>query len=133
MIQQYQRPANNGGIIYSLIIIAFLFSVVLGSCAVITNGAASMVDSTTTNGASVVNTWTQETNATSRTRIEWNGRVQLKRLDVEIEEIRGDATKKTDFTFLLFYLSRFLIWAGVIVAAIGGALWVLGKQGGANA
>lgn len=126
MIERYQRPANNGGIIYSLIIIAFLFSVVLGSCAVITNGAASMVDSTTTNGASVVNTWTQESNATTRTRIEWNGRVR-------IEEIRADATKKTDFTFLLFYLSRFLIWAGCIVAAIGGALWVLGKQGGANA
>jgi hypothetical protein len=52
---------------------------------------------------------------------------------VRIEEIRADAQKKTDFTFLLFYLSRFLIWAGVIVAAIGVALWVLGKRGGANA
>ena len=126
MIQQYQRPANGNGIIYSLIIIAFLSSVVLGSCAIVTNGAASMVDSTTTNGASVVNTWTQETGLTSRTRIEWNGRVQ-------IAEINADTAKKTDFTFLLFYVSRFLIWAGVIVAAIGGCLWVLGKQGGANA
>lgn len=126
MIEQYQRPANNGGIIYSLIFIGFILSVVFGSCAVITNGAASMVDSTTTNGASVVNTWTQESNATSRTRIEWNGRVR-------IEEIKADAQKKTDFTFLLFYLSRFLIFAGCIVAAIGGALWVLGKQGDANA
>jgi hypothetical protein len=85
-----------------------------------------MVDSTTTNGASVVNTWTQESNATTRTRVEWNGRVR-------IEEIRADATKKTDFTFLLFYVSRFLIWAGVIVAAIGGGLWLLDKRGGANA
>jgi hypothetical protein len=126
MIEQYQRPANNGSIVYSLIFIGFLLSVVLGSCAIVATGAASMVDSTTTNGASVVNTWTQESNATTRTRIEWNGRVR-------IEEIRADATKKTDFTFLLFYLSRFLIWAGVIVAAIGGALWVLGKRGGANA
>lgn len=123
---EYQRPANNGGIVHSLIIIALLFSVGLGACAVITNGAASMVDSTTTNGASVVNTWTQESNATNRTRIEWNGRVR-------IEEIRADATKKTDFTFLLFYVSRFLIWAGVIVAAIGGALRLLGKRGGTNA
>jgi hypothetical protein len=126
MIQQYQRPASNGGIIYSLIFVGFLLSVILGSCAVITNGAASMVDSTTTNGASVVNTWTQESNATTRTRVEWNGRVR-------IEEIRADATKKTDFTFLLFYVSRFLIWAGVIVAAIGGGLWLLDKRGGANA
>jgi hypothetical protein len=126
MIQQYQRPASNGGIIYSLIFVGFLLSVILGSCAVITNGAASMVDSTTTNGASVVNTWTQESNATTRTRVEWNGRVR-------IEEIRADAQKKTDFTFLLFYVSRFLIWAGVIVAAIGGGLWLLDKRGGANA
>jgi hypothetical protein len=74
----------------------------------------------------VVNTWTQESGLTSRTRIEWNGRVR-------IEEIRADATKKTDFTFLLFYVSRFLIWAGVIVAAIGGGLWLLDKRGGANA
>lgn len=122
---EYQRPANNGGIVHSLIIIALLFSVGLGACAVITNGAASMVDSTTTNGASVVNTWTQESNATNRTRIEWNGRVR-------IEEIRADATKKTDFTFLLFYVSRFLIFAGVIVAGIGGVLWLLGKRGGGD-
>ena len=126
MIERYQRPSANGSIIYSLIFVGFLLSVILGSCAIVANGAASMVDSTTTNGASVVNTWTQESGLTSRTRIEWNGRVR-------IEENRADATKKTDFTFLLFYLSRFLIFVGVIVAAIGGALWVLGKRGGANA
>lgn len=126
MIERYQRPSANGSIIYSLIFVGFLLSVILGSCAIVATGAASMVDSTTTNGASVVNTWTQESNATTRTRVEWNGRVR-------IEEIRADAQKKTDFTFLLFYLSRFLIWAGVIVAAIGVALWVLGKRGGANA
>jgi hypothetical protein len=126
MIQQYQRPSANGSIIYSLIFVGFLLSVILGSCAIAANSAASMVDSTTTNGASVVNTWTQESNATTRTRVEWNGRVR-------IEEIRADAQKKTDFTFLLFYVSRFLIWAGVIVAAIGGGLWLLDKRGGANA
>jgi hypothetical protein len=126
MIERYQRPSANGSIIYSLIFVGFLLSVILGSCAIVANGAASMVDSTTTNGASVVNTWTQESGLTSRTRIEWNGRVR-------IEEIRADATKKTDFTFLLFYVSRFLIWAGVIVAAIGGGLWLLDKRGGANA
>jgi hypothetical protein len=126
MIQQYQRPSANGSIIYSLIFVGFLLSVILGSCAIVATGAASMVDSTTTNGASVVNTWTQESNATTRTRVEWNGRVR-------IEEIRADAQKKTDFTFLLFYVSRFLIWAGVIVAAIGGGLWLLDKRGGANA
>jgi hypothetical protein len=125
MIQQYERPAN-GSIIYSLIFIGFILSLILGSCAIVATGAASVVDSTTTNGASVVNTWTQESNATSRTRVEWNGRVQ-------IAEIQADATKKTDFTFLLFYVSRFLIWAGVIVAAIGGGLWLLDKRGGANA
>ena len=126
MIQQYQRPSANGSIIYSLIFVGFLLSVILGSCAIVATGAASMVDSTTTNGASVVNTWTQESNATTRTRVEWNGRVR-------IEEIRADAQKKTDFTFLLFYVSRFLIWAGVIVAAIGGGLWLLDNRGGANA
>jgi hypothetical protein len=126
MIERYQRPSANGSIIYSLIFVGFLLSVILGSCAIVANGAASMVDSTATNGASVVNTWTQESNATTRTRVEWNGRVR-------IEEIRADAQKKTDFTFLLFYVSRFLIWAGVIVAAIGGGLWLLDKRGGANA
>jgi hypothetical protein len=126
MIERYQRPSANGSIIYSLIFVGFLLLVILGSCAIVATGAASMVDSTTTNGASVVNTWTQESNATTRTRVEWNGRVR-------IEEIRADAQKKTDFTFLLFYVSRFLIWAGVIVAAIGGGLWLLDKRGGANA
>jgi hypothetical protein len=124
----YQRPDNSGGILVSLIIMIVLMATLLGACGLITNSAASMVDS----GASVANTWTQESNATTRTRIEWSARVDMKELDVEIATINADAQRKTDFTFLLFWVTRFLFVAATICAIVAGSIYAanLLKAGG---
>lgn len=119
----YQRPDNSGGILVSLIIVIVLMATLLGACGLITNSAASMVDS----GASVANTWTQESNATTRTRIEWESRVDMKALDVEIAKVNADAQKKTDFTFLLFWVTRFLFVAATVCAIVAGGLYVANR------
>ena len=84
-----------------------------------------MVDSTTTNGASVVNTWTQESGHTERTRIEWDGRVK-------IASIQADATKKTSFAFVLLWVARalFAVAGIVIITAVGLWAWEAGKGAG---
>ena len=124
----YQRPDNSGGILASLIIFVILVAFVLGACGLIANSAANMVDS----GASVANTWSQESGDTARSRIEWDARVDMKALDVEIAEINADAQKKTDFTFLLFWVTRFLFVAATICALIAGGIYLanLLKVGG---
>lgn len=115
------EPRGIAGIITSLIIILILGALLLGGCGLITNGMAGMVDSVADNGASVMNTWTQESNATTRTRIEWGARVDMKELDVEIAEINADAQKKTDFTFLLFWVTRLLfVVVGICLLFAGG-------------
>lgn len=119
----YQRPDNSGGIVVSLIIMIILMATLLGACGLITNSAASMVGS----GASVANTWTQESNATTRTRIEWESRVDMKALDVEIAKVNADAQKKTDFTFLLFWVTRFLFVAATVCAIVAGGLYVANR------
>lgn len=133
------EPRGIAGIITSLIIILILGAILLGGCGLITNGMADVVGSVADNGASVVNTWTQESNATTRTRIEWGARVDMKELDVEIAKVNADAQKKTDFTFLLFWATRFLFVSATICAFIAGGLYVanrfamvpvLVKQGG---
>ena len=70
--------------------------------------------------ANVISTGTGERNHTERTRIEADR-------DVEIARINADATKKTDFTFLLFWLARFGVWAGSITMLFAGALWIYEK------
>ena len=59
-----------------------------------------------------------ETQATERTRIEWNART-------EIAAIEADATKKTDGTFILFYLVRATMWAAGVVWVVVGAAWAV--------
>lgn len=119
----YQRPDNSGGIVVSLIIMTILMAALLGACGLITNSAANMVDS----GASVVNTWTQESNATTRTRIEWESRVDMRALDVEIAKVNADAQKKTDFTFLLFWVTRFLFVAATVCAIVAGGIYMANR------
>jgi hypothetical protein len=57
---------------------------------------------------------------TEQTRIEWTART-------EIARIEADATKKTSFAFVAFYLVRYGVWvaSGLMVLAVG--LWVWGK------
>lgn len=116
----YQRPDNSGGVLASLIIMIILMATLLGACGLITNSVASMVDS----GASVANTWSQESGDTARTRIEWDARVDMKALDVEIATINADAQKKTDLTFLLFWVTRFLFVSATICTLIAGGIYV---------
>ena len=70
--------------------------------------------------SNVVTTGTVERNHTERTRIEADR-------DVEVARINADATKKTDFTFVLFYLARFGVWAGSIAVLSVFALWIYEK------
>ena len=124
----YERPDNSSGILASLIIMIVLMASLLGACGLIANSAANMVDS----GASVANTWSQESGDTARTRIEWDARVDMKALDVEIAKVNADAQKKTDFTFLLFWVTRFLFIAATVCALIAGGIYLanLLKVGG---
>lgn len=124
---EYQRPAGGNGITASLIIIFTLLLLALGACGVITDGAARMTDSVTTNGASVLNTWTQESGKTTRTRIEWETRLDMKALDVDIASIQADATKKTSFAFVLFYLVRVLIGVAIGLFAAAVVDWAAEK------
>jgi hypothetical protein len=92
----YILGCGMNGIIASLIIIAILMAAVVGGCAVVSNA---------------VSDWGQ-------TRIEWSARVR-------IAEIQADVDKKTDFTFLLFWVTRAAVWlGGVLVVGTGIALLV---------
>lgn len=96
----------------------FLISLVLliGGCSFISYNIASISEDV----GETVQVGIQETQTTTRTGIEWGARVQ-------IEEIKADTTKKTDFTFLLFYVTRFFIWVAVIALVGAGGLYLYRK------
>lgn len=129
------EPRGITGVIVSLIIILILAALVLGGCGIITNGMAGMVDSVTDSGASVLNTWTRESNQTTRTRIEWDARVDIKELDVEIAKVNADATKKTSFAFVAFWIVRLAGWLMIVGAAVlfGLGIWQRVQEGGRDA
>lgn len=59
---------------------------------------------------------------TAQTQIEWSART-------EIERIRADVTKKTDVTFVLFWIVRAALWGACgIIAVMGAALWRMGGR-----
>lgn len=93
---EYQRTINPYGVMLSLAVVVIMGAIAVGGLWAVGNSVAESVGHV----ASVVNTGTIERNTTERTQIEWDARVQ-------IEAIKADATKKTDFTFLLFWLARF--------------------------
>lgn len=79
---------------------------ILGACEEIThNRAATVIAQAQTEQVRI-----QETEETERTRIIVDGNVQ-------IAEIQADAQKKTDFTFIVFWVVRALAWPLVIVVA----------------
>lgn len=83
---------------------------VLGACEEIThNRAAAAVAQAQTEQVRIA-----QTEETERTRIIVDGNVRM-------TEIQADATKKTDFTFVVFWVVRALMWPLVIL--IGG--WLL--------
>ena len=111
-----ERYPSSAGIMASLLIVLILGSVMVGSVWAVGNVVADVVGSF----SNVVTTGTVERNHTERTRIEADR-------DVEVARINADATKKTDFTFLLFFLARFGVWAGSITMLFAGALWIYEK------
>lgn len=62
---------------------------------------------------------------TAQTRIEWNARVQ-------IAEIEADTDKKTDGTFILFYVARWALWMlsglAALLWALVGVRWWIGRE-----
>lgn len=68
--------------------------------------------------ATPISEYGQAQQVTEQTRIEWDAKV-------EIEEIRADAGKKTDFSFVVFWVVRFLAWAlGVVVLGMAALLGI---------
>lgn len=82
-------------------------------------GAAAVIDSLADwrHAGAIVQVAEQET---EQTRIEWNART-------EIATIQADATKKTSFAFVAFYLVRYGVWVASGLCATAGLLWVAGR------
>lgn len=111
-----ERYPSSAGIMASLLVVLILGSVLVGAVWAVGNVVSDSVGYV----ASVVTTGTVERNHTERTRINADR-------DVAIARINADVAKKTDFTFLLFWLARFGVWAGSITMLGAGALWIYEK------
>jgi len=111
-----ERYPSSAGIMASLLVVLILGSVLVGAVWAV----GTVVSDSVGYVASVVSTGTVERNHTERTRIEADR-------DVEIARINADVAKKTDFTFVLFYLARFGVWAGSIAVLSVFALWIYEK------
>ena len=100
------------GCVVALMGLAFVAVLLLTGGAVISRSVADW-----RHAGAMVQVAEQET---EQTRIEWTART-------EIARIEADATKKTSFAFVLFYLVRYGVWvaSGLMVLAVG--LWVWGK------
>lgn len=111
-----ERYPSSAGLMASLLVVLILGSVLVGAVWAVGNVVSDSVGYV----ASVVTTGTVERNHTERTRITADR-------DVAIARINADTAKKTDFTFLLFWLARFGVWAGSITMLGAGALWIYEK------
>lgn len=100
------------GCIASILFASLITLAVVGGCSYISRNVASIADSV---GQTAQVKVTQR-ESTERTRIEWDGRVQ-------IAEINADVAKKTDFTFLLFWLARPLMWIGIAAMITALLMW----------
>ena len=108
-----ERYPSSAGIMASLLVVLILGSVLVGAVWAV----GTVVSDSVGYVASVVSTGTMERNHTERTRIEADR-------DVAIARINADVAKKTDFTFLMFWLARFGVWAGSITMLGAGILWI---------
>lgn len=94
------------------VVVAIVFAVI---------GITTIVKTGTIEAGATVRTWIEQTQLTARVQAEWNGRV-------EIARIWADAHKKTDASFILFYLSRFMLWAGGILSGVAILLWLVQRK-----
>lgn len=94
------------GCIASIIFVSLIMLAVVGGCSFVSYNVANIADSIgETRQVSI-----HEVQATKRTDIEWDARV-------EMERIRLDATKKTSIKFSVFFVVRFALWFIVLYGA----------------
>lgn len=107
------------GCIASIVFVSLVMVAIVGGCAFVSSNVASIADSVgETRQVSI-----HEVQATKRTVIEWDARV-------EMERIKADVAKKTDFTFLLFWLARPLMWIGIAALVVALLMWAYEKARG---
>jgi hypothetical protein len=113
-----KASSSSGSCLSVLFILILLASLLVGSGVLISRAVADLGNS----AASVLNTSTEQRGLTTRTRIEWDGRVA-------IAEIQADAAKKTSFAFILFWVTRLLTWVAAGIMSVVAVAWTLQIMG----
>jgi hypothetical protein len=104
--------SSSGSCMAALFILILLASLLVGSGVLISRAVADLGNS----AASVLNTGAEQRGLTARTRIEWDARVA-------IAKIQADATKKTSVAFVLFWVTRLLTWVTVGIMSVVAVAW----------
>lgn len=114
------RPTHAGGSCLGALLIILLFaSVLVGGSVLISRAVADLGNS----AADVLTTGIEQRQLTTRTGIEWDGRI-------EIARIQADTTKKTSFAFVLFWVVRLLSWTSALCLVIAAYSWIMQSIGG---
>lgn len=93
------------GCIASIVFVSLVMVAIVGGCSFVSYNVASIADSVgQTRQVSI-----HEVQATKRTGIEWDARV-------EMDRIEADVTKKTSLKFSVFFVVRFALWFIVLYA-----------------
>lgn len=113
------KPVGNNGCLAALFILLIFASVLVGGSAIISRAVADISDS----AATVLVAKSEQSGMTARTGIERDGRVA-------IAEIQADATKKTSFAFILFWVTRLLAWVAAGIMTLVAVAWGAQAMGG---
>jgi hypothetical protein len=109
-----QSPTGAGSCLATIFILLILLSIVVGGGVLISRAIADTANS----AADVLTTGIEQRQLTTRTGIEWDGRV-------EIARIQADVDKKTSFAFVLFWVTRLLTWASAAFMSIAAYSWIM--------
>jgi hypothetical protein len=109
-----QSPTGAGSCLATIFILLILLSIVVGGGVLISRAIADTANS----AADVLTTGIEQRQLTTRTGIEWDGRV-------EIARIQADVDKKTSFAFVLFWVTRLLTWASAAFMSIAAVSWIM--------
>lgn len=88
----------------ALVIVLLILGVIVGGCSIIATSFSNAIDST----ANIAVTSIEQRNMTQREKIEWAAKV-------DIAEIGADTEKKTSLKFLLFWVTRVVVWSVVLI------------------
>lgn len=109
------RPTQAGGNCLAALFILLLFaSVLVGGGVLISRAVADLGNS----AADVLTTGIEQRQLTTRTGIEWDGRI-------EIARIQADVDKKTSFAFILFWVVRLLSWSSALCLVVAAYSWIM--------